>query len=190
MSRSNPLTTCGSACAQASPCPTSPRQQRRKKPLGTPRAANTSSAVLSARARSCFTLSKNSKNAACRPRSRCCRWSNRPTTRAQSHPRRRPACGSSSPPPAKNTSSRKTGGATSGATSSPRPAPRSTTCRCCMACSTTGTWRSPPTTGARALWAVRLPRRAPMASRPITPACACRPKPQATSPNCRRSKTS
>ena len=37
-----------------------------------------------------------------------------------------------------------------GATCWPPPAPRSTTCRCCTACSATGSWRWPRTTGARA----------------------------------------
>ena len=80
------------------------------------------------------------------------------------------ASGSSSRRPASASISSKTGGRISAATSSLRPVPRSNTCRPSTTCTVTGTWRWPPTTGAKARSSGRSRRTRRRACRPTTPA--------------------
>jgi hypothetical protein len=123
-------------------------------------------------AATCSTSSKRSSAAACRPTWPCCPSSRAPSTRRPCrwqglrhvavHARhgRTSNCG-------------RTCSATTGAIVLASTAPRWTTCRCCTACSATGTWRWRPTTGARAMWqGPGAQPRAP-AAHGTTPACAC-----------------
>ena len=91
---------------------------------------------------------------------------------------------------ASTTGSSRTSGSTRGATSSPRPTARSPTCRSSTRISTTGSWRLPPTTGARATWRARSSATRRRASRPTTRASRCRTRRATTCRSCRRSRTS
>ena len=180
---------CGSACAMALPFRHWPPRPRKTRPRGTRRGRITCGAVSSVPAPSCSTSSRKSKSAACPPSWPSCRWWNQPTTRARFRRPRPPACGNSFLRPASASICSRTGGATTAATSLPRPPPRSTTCRRSTPCSATGSSRWQRTTGAKARSRARSRRRVPRVSRPTTPVCACRPRPPAMCPSCRRSRT-
>ena len=157
---------------------------------GTRAGPTTSSAWSSARACISFTSSKKPRCAACLPSWRCCLTSNRPSTRRPSPAPRLPGCGSSCLPRAPISSCAKTPCAMTGATSSPPPTPRWTTCNSCTTNSATGTWPWPPTTGGRATWPTRWSATARRAWACATKTCACPTKPATTCPSCKPSKTS
>ena len=81
------------------------------------------------------------------------------------------ASGNSFPRRARTTASPRTGGRTTGATSWRPPTRRSITCRSCTTTSTAGSWRSPPTTAARAAWRARSRGTRTAACPPTTRAC-------------------